>query len=273
MWGLPWDNMALTANIFSKLVRPQESQEQRQLSDRHILFGPRLLSRAADAYMNDTDACAPSVNLGINRSQFLPTKSQNVTTRPFFSLLEENTFLANLKDDETRILFLRRLASWCLSQHPQAASCDSLIRDPLESSDEHAIIRVLGNIGLPGFAIFSSGMELMVSEVGESSWKVINRNLFDGRPENAFGSTSMHLSFTNWERSIEEPTPGGPPRTCSSMESVVSVREAGRWVGDVDVVRALRNECISKFRPQPPATTTVMGPTARILRRSSPGMG
>ncbi|WQF89925.1 hypothetical protein CDEST_14939 [Colletotrichum destructivum] len=489
-WDLSWDKMALTASILSQLVRFQESQEHRQITNHHmihILYGLRLLSRAADAYINDTDACAPFVNLGVNRPQFLPPQTQKTVTRPlFFGLLDENTFLYHLKNDETRIVFLRRLASRCLSEDTEAASCviryavtatetswasvlptssttgnhitsrsnarshhrwnanltldndkeihhrttkrnpapfwfdtgfvdsrqdgqtirmslwfgnangtaiyqtydptkpagppakleledllwalkndllkdiqlpedvvsltlnllalshitvlgrfqgptirlktlskalmkakwadevasrfsvqtthafsalssasqtrntavsilsyfisecdlrpnqirenvcgfsygdsiyvpESLIRDPFEASDDQAIVRVLGNIGLPGFVMFSSVMEPMVSEVGESSWKVINRNLFNGRPENAFGSTSMHLSLTNWERSIEEPMSAGlQDAQHIMMESVISIREAGRWVGDVDVVSALRDECVEKFRPQPP---------------------
>ncbi|KXH29080.1 hypothetical protein CSIM01_02149 [Colletotrichum simmondsii] len=486
-WGLSWNNIPSTAKIFSKLVLHLESREQRKLVDRHILYGLRLLARVADAYIEDASTCAPFVNLGINRTQFLPATSRNVPTRPFFSLLEEKTFLDGLKDDEARIMFLRRLASRALSQHPQATSCviryattlskaswasvfpssittrnratsrstdqshhrwnakrtlendkeihhrptqrspapfsftegfvynqqhgtpipmslwfgnangtglyqpcdltrpamppaqveqedllwalefdlmadipipedkvsltlsllaiaharvlgrlegpmirlktlskplteakwakeaardfdhrdlptvsgtlpksisvlsyfisecdlrptdiqenvcgvsfgdsiyvpENLTRDPFEASDQQAIVRVLGNIGLPGFVMFSSVMEPMVSEVGESSWKVINQNLFNGRPENAFGSTSMHLSFTNWERSIEEPMSGGLQDTqFVIMESVVSIREAGSWVGDVDVVRALRNECVSKLRPQPSCTHDMSG--------------
>ncbi|KAI3533987.1 hypothetical protein CSPX01_12338 [Colletotrichum filicis] len=491
IWGLSRDNMASTARIFSKLVLHLESREQSKLVDRHILYGLRLLGRAADAYIEEMNTTTPFVNLGINRPQFLPAKSQNVPTRPFFSLLEEDTLLDRLKDDESRIMFLRRIASRYLSQHPQASSCviryaitrtktswasvfpsfittrnratsrisaqshhrwnadhtldndkeihhrttqrspapfsfkdgyvyshqhgtpipmslwfgnvhgvalyqpcdlarpamppaqveledllwaleydlmadiripedtvsstlsllavahstvlgrleglmirlktlskplteakwakevavnfdqhynagmyrwtpgalpksisvlsyfisecdlrptdieenvcgvsfgdsifvpENLTRDPFEASDEQAIVRVLGNIGLPGFVMFSSVMEPMVSEVSESSWKVINQNIFNGRPENAFGSTSMHLSFTNWERSLEEPMSGGLQDTqVMKMESVVSIREAGSWVGDVDVVRALLNERVSKLRPQPSCTHAIDG--------------
>ncbi|KAK1511125.1 uncharacterized protein CCOS01_14887 [Colletotrichum costaricense] len=490
-WGLSWNSIPSTAKIFSKLVLHLESREQKKLVDHHILYGLRLLARVADAYIEDASTYAPFVNLGINRPQFLPATSRNVPTRPFFSLLEEKPFLDGLKDDEARIMFLRRLASRYLSQHPQATSCviryattpsktswasvfpssitthnratspssaqshhrwnanrtlendkeihhrttkrspapfsfkegfvynhqhgtpipmspwfgnahgtalyqpcdlarpamppaqveqedllwalefdlmadiqipedivsftlsllayahamvlgrlegpiirlktllkplteakwakkatidldnisarslaptiskthpksfsilsyfvsdcdvrptdiqenvcgvsfgdsifvpENLTRDPFEASDEQAIVRILGNIGLPGFVMFSSVMEPMVSEVGESSWKVINQNLFNGRPENAFGSTSMHLSFTNWERSIEEPMSGGLQDTqFVKMESVVSIREAGCWVGDVDVVRSLRNECVSKLRPQPSCTHDIDG--------------
>ncbi|UQC81331.1 uncharacterized protein CLUP02_06817 [Colletotrichum lupini] len=70
----------------------------------------------------------------------------------------------------------------------------------------------------------------------------------------------MHLSFTNWERSLEEPISGGLQDTqVMKMESVVSIREAGSWVGDVDVVRALRNERVSKLRPQPSCTHDING--------------
>ncbi len=116
-------------------------------------------------------------------------------------------------------------------------------------------MRLLGNIGHPGFVVFSSVNDPVVSQPNETSWRVINTHNFNGKAENAFASTSMHLSFTDWERSIaERDADGVQEKQLFRMESVISIREAGRWVGDVDILRSLRDERISRLRPQSPCS-------------------
>lgn len=99
--------------------------------------------------------------------------------------------------------------------------------------------------------MFSSVDEPMVASSSNTSWRVVNRNIFDGRHDNAFSTTSMHLAFTNWERSMAESgTKGIQDVQLIRMESVVSIRDAGRWIGDVDIIRALRDERVSNLRSQ-----------------------
>jgi len=103
--------------------------------------------------------------------------------------------------------------------------------------------------------MFSSVNDPVVSRPNESSWRVINNSIFDGKPDDAFRSTSLHLSFTNWERSVEEHGADGiQDMQLIRMQSVISIREAGRWIGDVDIIEALRDDKVSKLRPQTTCT-------------------
>ncbi|KAK8022288.1 hypothetical protein PG993_013055 [Apiospora rasikravindrae] len=64
-------------------------------------------------------------------------------------------------------------------------------------------------------------------------------------------NTSMHLSFTNWERPLEEFQSGGNQDVeMALIESVLSVRERGWWISDVDVLPALRSRIIHRLSPQ-----------------------
>ncbi|CAG9972410.1 unnamed protein product [Clonostachys byssicola] len=82
-----------------------------------------------------------------------------------------------------------------------------------------------------------------------------NLNSFNGKSEDMLNSTSLHLSFTDWSR------PLGPTTTISGkdvdglvMESVVSIREHGRWVGDIDPANALQNPIVILMGPQEPCS-------------------
>ncbi|KAI1330651.1 hypothetical protein F5Y16DRAFT_362334 [Xylariaceae sp. FL0255] len=77
--------------------------------------------------------------------------------------------------------------------------------------------------------------------------------MFNGKRENALSSTSMHLSFTNWERAIDQSKEQGTQDSqCRKMESIISIRKKGKWIGDVDVVTALRSHNVYFMAPQPP---------------------
>lgn len=92
----------------------------------------------------------------------------------------------------------------------------------------------------------------------DNFWRVANLNTFDGRPQDLFSSTSMHLSFTQWERSIDMADSHGKQDVqFTKMESVISIRESGRWVGDVDVVSALRSPHIYILPDQEPCNHSV----------------
>ncbi|KAK0616556.1 hypothetical protein B0T14DRAFT_523374 [Immersiella caudata] len=126
-----------------------------------------------------------------------------------------------------------------------------LTNDPFDEQASDAFVRVLGNIGRPGFVMFSSVCGPVMSNPSETSWRVLNKKGFDGRPENTFRTTSMHLSFTDWERPISEPGADGiKDAQLLRMESFISIRDAGRWVGDVDILTALRDERVCRLPPQ-----------------------
>jgi hypothetical protein len=102
--------------------------------------------------------------------------------------------------------------------------------------------------------MFSSVKDPMTAPTDDMAWRVVSSmSDFDGRPTDMFASTSMHLSFTQWERSMDMADSHGKRDVqFTKMESVISIREAGRWIGDVDVIAALRSPHIYSLQQQAP---------------------
>lgn len=81
--------------------------------------GLRLLSEAAREYAEDEETSRPFVNLGRNRSQFLPSLTKDDNTplqpqkylRPFFGLDQVDNLLQCIRDPDGRVEFLRRIAA------------------------------------------------------------------------------------------------------------------------------------------------------------------
>ena len=93
----------------------------------------------------------------------------------------------------------------------------------------------------------------MTREIDSSQWRVSSYNAFDGKAEDCFGSTSLHLSFTNYHvpSFSESRTHGQQDTEISLLESVISIRDSGNWIADVDILRALEGGRICKMPPLP----------------------
>jgi hypothetical protein len=74
----------------------------------------------------------------------------------------------------------------------------------------------------------------MLREVDPSSWRADTYRHFDGKPASSFDNTSVHLSFTDYHIQLYDGTRGGHDNQVSMVESVFSIRDKGRWVGDID---------------------------------------
>ncbi|KAL8418594.1 hypothetical protein RB594_001989 [Gaeumannomyces avenae] len=63
---------------------------------------------------------------------------------------------------------------------------------------------------------------------------------FNGEREGAFSRTSMHIGFTDWQAPLfHTESVGQHSSEVSRVEVVVSVRDAGEWVADVNPLLAL----------------------------------
>jgi hypothetical protein len=122
-----------------------------------------------------------------------------------------------------------------------------LLADPFSQYGGHEIKRIIGNIGRPGIAMLvpPQSPRLRRSD-GESSWKLVNHNEFDGKKENCFGATSMHLSFTGYEAPVSLDSQGLQDVEVYLVESVISVHERGEWVADLDVLGMLEQSKMLK---------------------------
>ena len=81
--------------------------------------------------------------------------------------------------------------------------------------------------------------ELMVREPDPASWQNLGAEAFNGRAENTFGQTTLHLSFTNYKLSLYDGVVGTQDSQVHFVESVVSVYDCGIWVGDIDILGAM----------------------------------
>ena len=92
----------------------------------------------------------------------------------------------------------------------------------------------------------------MIRELDSSRWRISTRTEFDGKAEDYFSRTSLHLSFTDYHVPlIGAGSRGQRDSQISLLESIISVRDSGIWVADVDVLAALQSERIFKVFQQP----------------------
>ena len=116
-----------------------------------------------------------------------------------------------------------------------------LICDPAERQPPNAVRRLHGNVGKAGFTLLVPPADPQILAPEIDNWKLIDRKEFDGIVTNTFTGTSLHLSFTDWCIPIEvgDARRGRRDADAYIVESLVSVYDRGRWIGDLDVLEAL----------------------------------
>lgn len=107
--------------------------------------------------------------------------------------------------------------------------------------------RILGNVGRPGVSLLIPPRNPMLRSINPSSWKVISTTLFNGMPEDHFGSTSLHLSFTEYYVPLYQNGEQGQDSQIYFLESVVSVHDSGQWVGDINILEAFENSLVNQL--------------------------
>ncbi|XEV00960.1 hypothetical protein FSHL1_006247 [Fusarium sambucinum] len=122
----------------------------------------------------------------------------------------------------------------------EPGSLERLACDPWDSPEAHELKRFTGNVGRSGVTLLVPPKTSMVMEREETSWRLMSSSEFDGTSQNCFSKTSMHLSFTEYYVPLVQ---SDDVQEQSSqvflLESVVSVYDSGRWIGDVDVLKCL----------------------------------
>ncbi|KLP01194.1 Uncharacterized protein LW94_7945 [Fusarium fujikuroi] len=126
----------------------------------------------------------------------------------------------------------------------------SLVHDPGEKVPH--LIRILGNIGRPGLTLLIAPANPMLAPLDEGTWRISNLNRFNGKTEDMLSTTSLHLSFTDWSQPLNSGgVSGSRDVQCSLMEAVISIKDSGQWVGDVDILKALQSDMIHLARLDP----------------------
>ena len=116
-----------------------------------------------------------------------------------------------------------------------------VVQDPAQPVQGHGIKRVVGNIGRTGLALLVPPREPKLPVQDLESWKMINHASFDGKLEDCFPSTSLHLGFSGFEFPLAVDNYGGRFTESFFIEAVISVHDRGRWIADIDVQSAIEN--------------------------------
>ncbi|OOF93336.1 hypothetical protein ASPCADRAFT_398398 [Aspergillus carbonarius ITEM 5010] len=121
---------------------------------------------------------------------------------------------------------------------------DELLHDPTFPGgiSSCAVSHVIGNVGKPGIALLVSPPELELREHDLERWRFVNHHPFDGSPTGGtFDGTSLHLSFTGWEGPVSLSSSSFRSMEAYYLETTVAVNDGGEWVGDVDILKGLRD--------------------------------
>ena len=124
----------------------------------------------------------------------------------------------------------------------------ALISDPFEKLAGSVVKRIIGNIGRTGICMLVAPFEPRIRPLGDE-YNLVEHATYDGKREDNFKGTSLHLSFTDWTLPLE--VKGAEGRTIDQeayiVESVISVLDSGRWVADLDILR-IDFEALTRLR-------------------------
>ncbi|PNP48805.1 hypothetical protein TGAMA5MH_00260 [Trichoderma gamsii] len=113
-----------------------------------------------------------------------------------------------------------------------------LICDPFECPKENEVKHVIGNIGKPGVSLMIPPVPPKRRIVDEYVWKTATHALFDGRLDDAFKDTSLHLSFTKYKLPVKF-SHGYQSVEGNFVETLISVLDKQEWVADLDILSAI----------------------------------
>ncbi|KAF5536829.1 hypothetical protein FNAPI_11603 [Fusarium napiforme] len=120
-----------------------------------------------------------------------------------------------------------------------------LICDPIDQPNEHEIKRIVGNIGKPGISLMIPPMDPKVHKIDESKWSHISHVPFDGRLDDAFQHTSLHLSFTRYKLPVMV-AHGYQSIAANFVETPVSIFDRNTWIADLDILKALKSRQLER---------------------------
>ena len=99
------------------------------------------------------------------------------------------------------------------------------------------IRRVVGNVGQPDITLMVSPPNLLVKPPIQD-FRAFTHAPYDQKRINSFPGTSLHLSFTKWKQPLNGGDYGLIDKDIFLVEAVISVRDSGQWVTDIDILTA-----------------------------------
>ncbi len=122
-----------------------------------------------------------------------------------------------------------------------------LFCDPWRLST-HALRHVTGNVGKPGLALLLSPKDTMLREPNLETREQVNHAKYDGKCEDNFAATSLHLNLTGYEQPLNLGRHGGRDKEAFYVEAVISVHDYGAWVADLNLLHFARESSKAKLK-------------------------
>ena len=111
-----------------------------------------------------------------------------------------------------------------------------LLNDPFSSDHVQDITRVVGNVGRTGMVLMVAPQAPRIRRTNLEDWTQVTHAPFDGKLEDSFNSTSLHLRFTEFELPLDRGNRGAIDKDLCLVETLVQVYDQGKWIADLDVL-------------------------------------
>ncbi|KAI0538353.1 hypothetical protein GGR58DRAFT_501346 [Xylaria digitata] len=122
-----------------------------------------------------------------------------------------------------------------------------LLHDPCAHFPSYQFSRLLGNVARPGVTILTSPKQPEAREIDLNGFRTAITE-FNGERIDCFQSTSLHLSFTEWSVPLySRSTIGQRDSEAVHAEAVVSVRDSGIWVADINILAAFAHADVQEL--------------------------
>ncbi|EZF34078.1 hypothetical protein H109_04459 [Trichophyton interdigitale MR816] len=118
-----------------------------------------------------------------------------------------------------------------------------VLSDPLEKVEDYEVRRLVGNIGKRGISMLVAPRNPQIREP-KDDYCIVNHAPYDRKRENNFNDTSLHLSFTEWTLPLATADSQTIDQDVFLVESVISVRDRGEWVADLDILGINKSEML-----------------------------
>lgn len=115
-----------------------------------------------------------------------------------------------------------------------------LLTDPYVEVAESSVTRIVGNIGQPGVNLLIPPAASPLIRSLSTSYLAVTYAPFNGRREDNFKGTTLHMSFTSHKFPLDYGVTGIPDHQVFFVESVISIHDCGKWVADLDTLEAFR---------------------------------
>lgn len=113
-----------------------------------------------------------------------------------------------------------------------------LLTDPYDEVAESSVTRIVGNVGRPGVNLLIPPAASPLARPLSTSFRAVTYAPFNGRREDNFKGTTLHLSFTSHKFPLDYGVTGIVDHQVFFVESVISVHDSGQWVADLDTLEA-----------------------------------